>query len=169
MIDQIFTALLKAEIQAHPGAVVLHGFPRLIQLDRHSCGAKSVQAILQYYGIHVPFDRLMKQLRTDMDGTSVADIKRVLARYRLTSHTLRNPTIRKLKGCIDQGRPVLISMFDGEHYAPVVAYSTGFVFVANPSIDARNEGVGQIRCAVVNREFNQWWDHWGIVVTPRGQ
>jgi hypothetical protein len=42
-IDKLGTAFQQAEVLTRQGAVVLKDFPRSVQLDQYSCGAKSVR------------------------------------------------------------------------------------------------------------------------------
>ena len=166
LVDKIATALQAAEVLAHPDAVVLKGFPRAVQLDRHSCGEKAVWSVLRYFGIRASHPRLERMLRTDEDdGTDVADIKRVFRHFKLECRTLRKPTVRTLQSCIEDGCPVLVSMYEGEHYACVWGMSATHVFVMNPSIDARLSGVGSVGSVMTKADFRFAWDQWGIVVS----
>jgi len=119
MLQQVvdFLTSLGAEAEAliHPDAVTLPDFPRSIQLDNYSCGAKAVFCILQFYNKQCAPESVEEQLHTDADGTAVIDIKRVLNRYGLVCRTLRNPGLRDLKAAIDGDCPVLISLYDGSH------------------------------------------------------
>ena len=49
IVDTLATAAARLEESAYPHAVILPSFPRSIQLDGYSCGAKSVFTILRYY------------------------------------------------------------------------------------------------------------------------
>lgn len=164
-VDEVFTALKAAEELGYPNAVLLKNFPRLVQLDSHSCGLCCVKSILQYQKIHVSRKRLKELLRTDLDGTAVSDIKRVLNRFGLECRTLRKPGLRDLKAAIDKGCPVLISTWLGEHFSTCYGYSTSSVFISNPSIDFSSDGVGSLRCAIRKDLFRKEWDRWGIIVS----
>ena len=167
MLQQIvdFLASLGADVETliHPDAVILPDFPRSIQLDDYSCGAKAVFCILQFYNKQCTLDSVEEQLHTDEDGTSVSDIKRVFRRYHLNCRILRKPGLRDLKAAIDNECPILISLNDGEHYSVVYGYSSSHIFVSNPSLNVLT-GYGSIRSAILNAEFRREWDRCGIVV-----
>ena len=165
IIDAIATTVARIETFTHPDAVILPHFSRSVQLDYYSCGAKSVYCILQYYRKRCTPESVERLLDTDEDGgTDVSDIKRVLKRHGLKCRTLRKPGLRDLKAAIDDDCPILVSLYDGEHYAVVYGYSSGHIFVMNPSLDFTEDGVGSLWCAVRNDQFRRIWDRWGIEI-----
>ena len=163
IIDAIATTVARIEILTHTDATILPNFPRALQLDSYSCGAKSVYCILQYFDRQCTLESVEEQLHTDENGTDVSDIKRVLKRYGLAFQILRKPGLRDLKAAIDDDCPVLISLCNGSHYSVVYGYSDSHIFVSNPSLNILT-GFGSIRCAIPNAEFRRVWDRWGIVV-----
>jgi hypothetical protein len=168
MLQQVvdFLAALFADTETilHPDAVTLPNFPRSLQIDSYSCGAKSIYCILQYYGKQCTPESAEEALKTDINGTAASDIKRVFSRYHLNCRSLRKPGFRDLKIAIDDECPVLITLNDGEHYAVVYGYSDSHIFVSNPSLNMLT-GYGSIRCAITNSEFQKIWDKWGIIVS----
>ncbi len=50
-VDMVATAAARLEESAYRHSVILPDFPRSIQLDGYSCGAKSLYTILCYYNI----------------------------------------------------------------------------------------------------------------------
>ena len=162
IVDTLATAAARIEESAYPHAVILPDFPRSIQLDGYSCGAKSVYTILKYFGKRCTPQGVERALHTDEYGTAVWDIKRVLKKLGLKSRTLRKPGLRDLKAAIVAGCPVLITTWQAEHYSVVYGYSDSKIFIANPSIDV--SGVGRLSCAVPKAEFRRAWDRYGIVV-----
>ena len=165
IIDAIATTAARIEALKYPDAIILPNFPRSVQLDSYSCGAKSVYCILKYFGKRCTPESVERLLDTDEDGTGLSEIKRVLKRYGLTYRTLRKPGLRDLKVAIDDDCPILISLYDGEHYAVVYGYSSSHMFVMNSSLDFTEEGVGSLRCAVSKDQFRRMWGRWGIVVS----
>ena len=167
MVQQIvdFIASFGAEVETfiHPDAVTLPNFPRSLQLDSFSCGAKAVYCILQYYDKICTPNSVERLLKTDEEGTSVSDIKRVFKRYHLNCRTLKKPGLRDLKAAIDDECPVLISLYDGAHYSVVYGYSDSHMFVSNPSLNIL--GYGSIRCAITNAEFRKIWDKYAVIVS----
>lgn len=165
IVDTLATAAARLEESAYPLAVILPNFPRSIQLDYHSCGAKAVYSMLLYYKRGCTYKSVERALKTNEGGTSVSEIRRVLKKYRLECRTLRKPGLRDLKAAIDKGCPVLISTWEGEHFSTFYGYSTSSVFISNPSIDSSSDGVGSLWTALRKDRFRRQWDRWGIVVS----
>ncbi len=144
-------------------AVVLSNFPRTIQLDGWTCGARSVYSILRYFGKRCTVQSVEKDLRTDLSGTDVGDIKKVLQKHHLKPVEKKKCRLSDLRKAIDDGNPVLISLDDFSHYSVCFGYSNSHVFVMNPAVLGAS---GNIWCRVLNREFTDSFDHWGIIVSP---
>jgi predicted double-glycine peptidase len=164
-IDVLATTAARLEALTHPDAIILPHFPSSIQLDSLTCGAKSVYCILRYYGKRCTPKSVEKELKTDSDGTAVSDIKRVFKRYHLNCRTLRKPRLKDLVEAIDNGYPIIVSLHFLEHHAVVYGFSSGYIFVMNPSLDFTEDGVGNLWCAVRKDRFRRIWDRWGIVVS----
>ena len=162
IIDFLASLFANAETILHPDAVVLENFPRSLQLDSHSCGAKAVYCILQFYNKQCTPESVEEQLHTDEDGTAVSNIKRVFRRYHLNCRILRKPKLQDLRAAINDDCPVLVSLYDGEHYAVVYGYSDSHMFVSNPSLNNLT-GYGSIRCAITKSEFMKIWDKWALL------
>ena len=164
IVDFLASLFANAETFLHPDAVTLPGFPRSLQLDGYSCGARAVFCILQFYNKQCTPDSIEKELHTDEDGTSVSDIKRVLKRYELAFRTLRKPGLRDLKAAINNDCPVLISLYGGSHYSVIYGYSSSHIFVSNPSLNILT-GYGSIRCAIPKSKFMKIWDKWAVEIS----
>ncbi len=164
IVDFLASICADAETILHPDAVILPNFPRSLQLDSYSCGAKSIYCILQYYDKQCTPDSVERLLKTDEDGTSVRDIKRVFRQYHLNCRTLKRPGLRDLKAAINNDCPVLITLNDGEHYSVVFGYTDSHIFVSNPSLNILT-GYGSIRCVISNAEFKKIWDKWAVVIS----
>ena len=167
IIDTLATSAARLETLAYPDAIILPNFPRSIQFDYYSCGAKSVYCILRYYDRQCTPESVEQQLHTDENGTDVSDIKRVFERYHLKCRTLRKPGLRELKAAIDNGHPVLITLYDFEHYVVFVGYSPTHVFIINSSLDFTSDGVGSIGCAVRKDQFRNAWDKYGLEIAQK--
>jgi ABC-type bacteriocin/lantibiotic exporter with double-glycine peptidase domain len=143
-------------------AVILPGFPRCLQLDAWTCGARSVYSILRYFGKRRTVKSVERELRTDFSGTDVSDIKKVLTKHGLKSQEKNRCQMSDLTRAIDDGNPVLISTHDSWHYSVVYGYSRGGIFVTNPAIIG---SCGNLWCRVLKKDFAASWDHWGIIVS----
>jgi len=155
IVDTLVTAAARLEESAYPNAVILPNFPRSIQLDKYSCGSKSVFTILRYYNKRCTPISVERELHTTYEGTAIPDIKRVLKR-----HGLKYRKIRNLKAAIDHGYPVLVSTYEQWHYSVVYGYWKTHYFIMNPSLGQ----MGSLFCAVTKKKFKQIADGWAIEV-----
>ena len=155
IVDALATAAARLEESAYRNAVILPDFPRSIQLDGYSCGAKSLHSILRYYNKRCSHLSVEKELRTTYEGTSIINIKRVLKK-----HGLKHRKTQNLKDAISNGHPVLVSLYDHWHYSVCYGYSPFHYFVMNPSLG----DMGSVSCAVRKQKFKRIWDGWALEV-----
>jgi len=160
VVDTIFTAMARTEERLHPYAVVLPNFPRSIQLDGYTCGAKSTYMVLRYFGKRCTPSFVEAELGTTYAGTPRAAIKRVLRTHGLRIHVNTNMSLRDLKSAINAGCPVIVRLYEGWHYSVIYGYSDRHIFVMNPSLGE----MGSVCCAVGLDEWHQIFDRWGVVV-----
>ena len=139
-------------------AVILNGCPRSIQLEHSTCGVHSIFVILSYFGKRVSLDRLKRELRTDHDGTTEEDVRRVLRKYRLKFRVEPNASIKSIRRAIDAATPVLVSTFHGDHWCVVYGYSDRVVYVSDSSV------LKNLRCRVRVDDFRRQWDRWMMCV-----
>ena len=90
-----------------------------------------------------------------MKEHAISDIKRVLKK-----HGLKYRKIANLKRAIDDGHPVLLSLYDHWHYSVCYGYYGTYYFVMNPSIGE----MGSLRCAVSKKKFKRMWDGWALEI-----
>jgi ABC-type bacteriocin/lantibiotic exporter with double-glycine peptidase domain len=168
IVDSIFTALKAAEELAYPNAKILWGFRRVIQLDGYSCGARVVQAVLCFHGIHRAPRTIERNLNTTWEGTDASDIAKVLRGYGLVVRIHRKMSLQDIRKTIGSECPLICTTWENEHYVAIYGISNSHVFVMNPSLDASKDGVGAIWCAVTKWDFKKMWDRYGMVVArPR--
>ena len=160
VVDAFFTALARTEEGVHSKAVLLPSFPRSLQLDGYSCGAKSTYTVLRYFGIPCTASSVEQWLGTTADGTSPSNIMRVFCQHGLKAVVHTRMNLQDLKSAINAGSPVLVSLYSGEHYSVVYGYSSTNVFVMNPSLGS----MGSLRCAVRLAEWRRMFDGWGIII-----
>jgi predicted double-glycine peptidase len=160
VVDALFTSLARTEERLHPDAILLPNFPRSIQLDYYSCGAKSTYMVLKYFGKCCTPESVERELDTDEDGTSPSDIKRVLRKHGLKVHVNTDMGLRDLRKAISAGSPVLVSLYEGWHYSVVYGYLDKYIFVMNPSLCE----MGSLKVAVTLSEWRKIFDRWGVVV-----
>ena len=83
-------------------------FPELIQTYKYDCGAKALNAVLEYYGIDVSEGEIMKIAGTDKkSGTPIEGVLKVLKKYKLKfeAGTLK---ISQIKRYINKKIPVIL-------------------------------------------------------------
>lgn len=100
IVDNLATAAARLEESAYRHAVILPNFPLTIQLDYYSSGAKSVYTILRYYSKRCTLNSVERALKAAENGTSVADIKRVLRERRLSYREVHSARLVDLKKAI---------------------------------------------------------------------
>jgi ABC-type bacteriocin/lantibiotic exporter with double-glycine peptidase domain len=136
-------------------------FPRIFQLDDWSCGSRSIQATLKFFGIHRPHWFLTAQLKTSPDaGTAVHQMVRVLRRHGLRVGYRPNLSWRELVQALKVGAVAVVHL-DGDHIAVAHAVTEHHVLLADPSI-LRCPGRRQTR-----RRFLERWTRWGLLVSRR--
>jgi ABC-type bacteriocin/lantibiotic exporter with double-glycine peptidase domain len=163
VVDAIFTAMARTEERLHPHAVVLPNFPRSIQLDGYSCGAKSTYTVLRFFGKRCTPSSVEADLGTTYAGTPRTAIKRVLRKHGLRIHVNTDMSSRDLKSAINAACPVIVRLYDGWHYSVVYGYSDRHVFVMNPSLGE----MGSMKCTVGLADWRDMFDRWGIVVSHK--
>lgn len=116
-----------------PGVPVKE-FKRVVQLDGWSCGARSVQMILEHYGKRCEYRRLTQLLGTDPDsGTPVNNMLSVFRRFELKVSRKTNMLFPELKKDVAAGRVLLVHL-DGDHFGVVHGYDDTHVYLADPSV-----------------------------------
>ena len=157
VVDLVTNGFKRIE-ELDPQATILRGFPRSVQFDEYSCGMHAVYEILRYYGRDISMKRLEKRLRTNGNGTDLADIKRVLKHRGLVCRSNARANIRSLRQAIDSGCPALIITYGGGHWCVVYGYARAAIYVADSSYTMN------WRCRIPTRDFLGQWDKWMMVV-----
>lgn len=92
-----------------PGTTILLTVPDVRQSTRYSCGASSLQAVLNYWGIDVSESDLMELLHTTPHiGTDPEDIVSVATSFGLSASLSQDLSIDDLKKSINLKIPVII-------------------------------------------------------------
>lgn len=160
-VDKLASRAQRLEEAFYPDAVLLRGFPRLLQLDRYSCAVQSACMILRYFRKGMPIRRIESELGTTAeDGTSRTQLTRLLVRRNLKVETVNRCTHQKLRDAIDSKAPVLVFV-DQDHCAVLYGYFRGTFFVADPALN---------RAALVahsTAQFRARWDRVAIIVRRR--
>jgi ABC-type bacteriocin/lantibiotic exporter with double-glycine peptidase domain len=132
-------------------------FPRILQLDDHSCYARSVQATLQHFGRRTSYTRILKELRTTEEGTDEAPAVRLLRSFNLRVRPRARMTFTELWNAL-WADAVVFTYLDGDHVGVVYGASADYVFLADPSIGKAALG------RVPRKVFMRRWDKSGLIV-----
>lgn len=120
-------------------------FPELRQTYEYDCGAKSLQAVLAYYGIEIREEILIKMAKTKpKEGTSIENICKTLEKFHLQFDS-RSMTIEEIKHYIDQKIPVIILLqawsnricsyinnYHNGHWVVAIGYNQRKIFFEDP-------------------------------------
>lgn len=121
-------------------------FPELRQTYEWDCGAKSLQAVLKYYGVEISEELLIRYAKTNSrEGTSIKKIQDVLKKFDLKFEA-KEMTIDNLKDYIDREIPVIILLqawkdskeiqykndFNDGHWVVVIGYDFNKIIFEDP-------------------------------------
>lgn len=155
--DKVTTRAKQIEEALYADATLLPGFPRLLQLDRYTCGVQCAAMILRYYRKALPLRKLERSLGTTKDGTTATALKKLFLQRGLIVTTDSRSYPKRLRQAVDGGAPVLVSL-DGDHWAVVYGYYKANIFVADPAFN---------RAVLVRHSedrFRGRWDHYAMIV-----
>ena len=141
-------------------ATFVDGIRRSVQVDDYSCGAHATLSILRAFGRGRSLRATLDGLGTDEDGTAAGPIMKLLRRRGLSVRVLRRARMRDLDAAVEQGRPCIVSLSDGEHWGVVGGTSRSRVFVTDSS-------PWRWWSAVPRKRFRGEWDGWMMVVGPQ--
>ena len=82
-------------------------FPDVKQAYEYDCGASSLQAVFEFYGLDMKEGEVMKEVKTSQDGTNIADIERAVKKHGFQVDS-REMSISDVKAYINKNIPVII-------------------------------------------------------------
>lgn len=88
----------------------LINIPLIRQYTDHDCGAAALQSILAYYGDQMSEDMLIKELKTDENGTAWENIKAYAIKRGFTVKVFHNMELYVIKKELDNHRPVMLAI-----------------------------------------------------------
>ena len=113
------------------------------------CGAKALQLVMEYYGVEMREDELMKELNTCKDGTNYTNMISVAEKNGFEVFASNGVSLEQIKQFLDQDYPVIVivqawadrymtledwkSSFDYGHYAVVIGYQDHIIIFEDPS------------------------------------
>jgi predicted double-glycine peptidase len=113
------------------------------------CGATALQIVMEYYGVDVREDQLIRELKTDENGTSFELMISFAERNGFKVHAATGVSLEQLKHFVDDGHPVIIIVqawaerymtledwkadYDDGHYAIVIGHNGGIIIFEDPA------------------------------------
>ncbi|MCB9803165.1 C39 family peptidase [Candidatus Nomurabacteria bacterium] len=123
-------------------------FPEFRQTFDYDCGAKTMHAMLAYYGIDVNEIDLIKIADTnDHHGTPLAGLEKIAQHFGLKYHA-KKMTIDDLKKYIDRQQPVILMLqawpkrkvhnwskhWSSGHFAIAIGYDQKKIYFEDPAV-----------------------------------
>lgn len=134
-------------------------FPRRIQWDGYSCGARCVRMVTTHFGVKVSYDDIVDGIGMTEDGSSATPITKYLRSCGLSAGYHREMSIEQMQRALIRGSVVIVDM-DNAHWCVVHAMSQTWVWVANPSLR-------QLVRQTHHETFANHWTGLGIIVGDR--
>lgn len=151
------------ETLLHPGATILPGFPRTLQLDDFSCGAQCAYMVLKYYGKARSINHVTKKLGTTVDGTSTNQLRTLLRARGLKVVSVDPCSPARLRKAIHSGSPAIVCVDDLEHFAVVYGFDGDDMLVADPALNR------SVMCWHSSSRFRERWDRTALIVSRNPQ
>jgi len=117
------------------------------------CGVTALQAVMEYYGVEMRVDDLLKELKTDEDGTHYANMIALAEKRGFTVFASEGVPLEELKRFIDTGYPVIVTVqawaerymtleewksdFDDGHYVVLIGYQGNIIIFEDPASPRR--------------------------------
>jgi len=117
------------------------------------CGAKALQAVMEYYGVDIREDELLEELKADEYGTNYADIIALAQKKGFSVFAENGVSLEKLQLFIDNGNPVIVlvqawadkymtleewkSDYEDGHYVVVIGYDNNIIIFEDPASPRR--------------------------------
>lgn len=157
--------------------------PYGIQTFDYDCGAKALQLVMAYYGIEKREDDLIKDLKSDKDGTPIENMIDVAQKNGFKVVARSGVSLETLKQYIDNGIPVIVLLqawaerymtledwendWDDGHYAIVIGRQDNIIIFEDPSSFRRTwlkEEEFLARWHDVNPRTKEEFDHFAMVL-----
>jgi len=139
------------------------------QIEKYSCGAATLKAVLGHWGEHVPERKLIKEIGIDPENGSTAVQVADAARRRGYNANVRLfSSITELGKVTAQDTPVILAIRsftrpNQGHFVVATKVQPGAVEIMDPNVKGN-------RRTLTHRELDSRWafrDRVGLVVTPK--
>jgi ABC-type bacteriocin/lantibiotic exporter with double-glycine peptidase domain len=159
-VNKIFNYLKSIEEFLDSSPICLD-IKKSVQLDRFSCGIHSAFMILNYlnkvkYLREINYNtELLKK-----DGIDTEPLLNIIRSFSCSFKVNSNAFLSDIAKAVNDKKPILISVDDGEHWVVVYGYSKNCVYVLDPS------PLSAIKCRWNVKTFLKRWDeNWIAVVS----
>lgn len=133
-------------------------FPRSIQWDRYSCGARCAYMITKYFNLGIPYQEVKEGVGTDIDGTYMESITEYLRSRELKIKYKAEMTLRTLSTALKQGAIVLVEL-DTDHLGIVHGIDGDKIYLADPSM------IRLFGRTIDKEEFLERWGNCGLMIS----
>ncbi|MCZ7603133.1 MAG: cysteine peptidase family C39 domain-containing protein [Melioribacteraceae bacterium] len=160
IVNKVARSLQSFEEAHYPNSVILN-MGRSLQLNYYSCGLQSAFVILEYFERVNSVDEIDYDLDLlSVEGIDIKPLLKIFKNHGLKVKVNEDADPDDIKEALIEGKPVLVSVDDGEHWVVVYGFSEDRIFVLDPSI------YSSIRCSWSYEDFlNRWDDNWIAVVS----
>lgn len=134
-------------------------FPRSIQWNGYSCGARCVGMLMTYFNVNVTYEHIANGIGLTEDGSSATPIVKYLRSRGLSAGYHRSMSRAQLEQALRRGAVVIVDL-DNAHWCIVHAMNHTWAWVANPSLR-------QLGRKMHLETFEQRWTGLGITVSDR--
>jgi ABC-type bacteriocin/lantibiotic exporter with double-glycine peptidase domain len=113
------------------------------------CGAKALQIVMEYYGVEMREDELLKELKADKNGTDYTNMIALAEKKGFQVFASDGVSLDELRSFLGQGYPVIVILqawadrymsledwkltFDQGHYAVIVDYQEHVIVFEDPA------------------------------------
>lgn len=132
-----------------------------VQLDRYSCGIHSALMILKYFEKADQISEIDFDLAAlKKDGIDTEPLLNILKSFNCRVKVNDNAYLSDIVRTINNKKPMLISVDDGEHWVVVYGYSKNSIYVLDPSF------LSAKTCRWKIETFLERWDeNWIAVIS----
>jgi predicted double-glycine peptidase len=117
------------------------------------CGAKALQAVMEYYGVEMREDEILDELKADQNGTNYADMIALAKKKGFQIFAADGVSLEEVQHFIDDGKPVIVlvqawadkymtleewkSDYEDGHYVVVIGYENNIIIFEDPASPRR--------------------------------
>lgn len=149
----------------------------------YDCGVKALQLVMAYYGLDTPEGKLLKELKSDNNGTAVQNMIAVAEKRGFQTISRTDFTLDEVKLYVDKKHPVIVllqawaeknmtlddwrnSMEHG-HYVIVIGYQDNIMVFEDPSSFKKTwltEEEFLVRWHDVDPKTKKRLEHFGLIL-----